>query len=200
MSYVTKFTSYMPKKGQKLNCPIWQAIRATLALSRGFPPIEIGFGHFKQKYVGATLGTNNPSSQVVEEAKSMWRNERLAALISVGAGHEGIIQITDLPSPDAWNIVLERIATDTEKVVESLKHHFGDQNIYFRLSVEQGLQRGINMAKIDLGDIDTQTWAYLDSHDAQYLIGKVAKCLGENPASKDSRLSDSMKISVASGW
>jgi hypothetical protein len=192
MFHLAKFTSWKPKKGQKLNCPIWQAIRATLAASRGFPPVEIGRGRFKQKYVGGTRGTNNPSRQVIAEAKSMWKDEDISALISIGAGQEGVLRIADsLSSPNVWDTVSERVATDTERIVEDVKDQF--EKVYFRLSVEQGLQQGVNMLPITLADIDTQTWAYLRSFDAGYLLKKAVKCLGGN-----STLSNSMSTLVES--
>jgi hypothetical protein len=81
---------------------------------------------------------------------------------------------------------------NTEKDVEAHKRQYVDQNVYFRLSVVRGLERWTSK---DLGDIDTQTWSYLESEDTQNLIKKAVGRLGKNPASEDSELLNRKSIS-----
>jgi predicted acylesterase/phospholipase RssA len=164
-------------KDQGINCPIWQAARATLALPDLFPPIEISQADVKQVYIGGAIGSSNPSNELIREFELQWKDEKIASLISMGAGHEGVIQAADSLSTNGLGTVLNRMVTDCERVALCLEDRFRDQNIYFRFSVEQGLQRRTDGIRTELGDIETHTKGYLQSGKTSDLIDELVESL-----------------------
>jgi hypothetical protein len=72
-------------------------------------------------------------------------------------------------------MTLRRVALDCERVAKNHEERFHDQGIYFRLSVEQGLQQRDG---IDLGEIDAHTRAYLESHPSvEVVVDGIVECL-----------------------
>jgi hypothetical protein len=163
-------------KNQTFNCTIWEAARATLAFPDLFPPTEIRQGLLVHKYVGGVMGLSNPSNEVIGEFESQCSHGKIEALISIGAGHGGVIQLTD-SSSSSLNAMLKQVAANCELAAQSLEKRLHDQGIYFRLSVEQGLQRDGN-TQVDLGEIDAHTRAYLESHPSMdVVVDGVVECL-----------------------
>jgi hypothetical protein len=55
------------------------------------------------------------------------------------------------------------MATDSQRVAEEVAHRFTGQNNYFRLNVEQGLQRTESHKALKAEDVVVHTRAYLGS-------------------------------------
>jgi hypothetical protein len=185
-----------------LNCPIWQAMRASLAFPGVFPPIEIHDGILKQTYIGAILGTNNPATKAIEEFNSEWKDKKMVALISIGAGHEGVIALPDPSSLESVHVVTRSLATDSEGVAEALERHFYKQEVYFRLSVAQGLQgaAGADFGGKSLAEINTHTRAYLETPSGGLrVVENIVRALTEDPGSRDTIPTGSTAVSRARG-
>jgi hypothetical protein len=127
-------------------------------------------------YVSGTLGTNNPSKEVLEECKSEYTKDNIAALISIGAGHDGAFGLLDLSSPTDIDAAARRIATDAEPIVDELGHRFHNTGNYFRLSVQQGLQE--SAGDMDLEEVEAHTIDYLRrAYGGYYIVEDVVKSL-----------------------
>lgn len=132
------------------------------------------------------MGLSNPSNELLREFESQWKDEKIASLISIGAGHEGVIQVGDLASlsnnspSNSLTTSLKRMATDCERVALCLQDRFRDQHIYFRFSVEQGLQNRTNGEQNRLADIEAHTKAYLQSSKTSDLVEEVVESLSGN--------------------
>lgn len=159
------------------NCPIWQAARATLALPNLFPNVTIGPDLLQQVYISGEVGWKNPSNEVIREFEAYWPGQNIACLASVGAGHEGIIEINGSIGPASLNMAMERIAMDCERVAQEVGYRFEGRNTYFRLSVEQGLQKNTPHKPLTLDKIDTHTKAYLRSPGVTVSVNRLVASL-----------------------
>ncbi|KAJ7448143.1 hypothetical protein FB451DRAFT_1375437 [Mycena latifolia] len=74
------FCSYDTPQEPALDCKIWEAARATSATPGLFKPIEIGQGGVRPKYIGGSVGHNNPTSLVVAEAQKMYPSQPIVLL------------------------------------------------------------------------------------------------------------------------
>jgi hypothetical protein len=127
------------------------------------------------------MGLSNPSSELIREFELQWKDEKIAALISIGAGHEGVIQVADSSSSsNGLSSTLNRMATDCERVALCLEDRFRNNNIYFRLNVEQGLQRHADGIRTEIGEIMAHTKAYLQANKASDLVDELVESLSRD--------------------
>jgi hypothetical protein len=69
------------------------------------------------------------------------------------------------------------MATDGQRVAEEIAHRFIGQNNYFRLNVEQGLQRPDDHRALKLEDVVVHTRAYLGSAWVDASVGRIVDTL-----------------------
>ena len=149
------------------NCKIWEAARATSAAPTFFKPILIGR---EQPFIDSGLGRNNPSRLLLDEAKDLFGDRQIGCLVSIGTGQAEIISMENpgvfqrIVPKDVIN-ALKAIATDCEATHETMLGLFGNSpNAYFRLNVDQGMQR------IEFSEWDKL--ARVEAHTTQYLKRK----------------------------
>ncbi|QRW09968.1 kinesin light chain [Ceratobasidium sp. AG-Ba] len=140
------FRSYLGEANQTPDCPIWQALSATMAHPGMFKPVEINSDHLRQHFVDGGLGCNNPTAHVLAEVKSILPGRHVSSVVCIGAGHPDTIQLADrtlfkrlLPS-DVLALT-KGIALDAERVANEMDARFrSTSGVYFRFSVDQGIQ------------------------------------------------------------
>jgi len=149
------------------DCKIWEAARATSATPGLFKRIQIGRD---QPFVDGGLGRNNPSRLLLDEAKGLFGDRHIGCLVSIGTGQADVVSIEKpgvfqrILSMDVVG-VLKAIATDCEATHETMLGLFGNSpNTYFRLNVEQGMQR------IDLSELEKLP--KVEAHTIQYMKRK----------------------------
>src|SRR6188768_3312779 len=146
------------------NCKIWEAARATSAVPTFFKRIEIGRA---QPFIDGGLGRNNPTRVVLDEAKALFGTRHIGCLVSIGTGQVETIGIRkpglfqQIVPTDVVDAV-KAIANDCEATHENMLGLFAKlPATYFRLNVDQGMQR-----------IDLSEWEKLsnvEAHTTQYL-------------------------------
>ncbi|XP_006457841.1 hypothetical protein AGABI2DRAFT_114867 [Agaricus bisporus var. bisporus H97] len=157
------FRTYQSRETH-LDCKIWEAARATSAAPTFFKRIEIGRG---QPYIDGGLGRNNPSQVVLEEANALFGARQIGCLVSIGAGEAGVIEIKK-PGlcqryiPTDVIDTLEAITTDCESTHQNMLRHFTNlPNTYFRINVDQGMQK-IKLSKWEkLSNVEAYTSQYM---------------------------------------
>jgi predicted acylesterase/phospholipase RssA len=94
MEYPRRFRTYPVRALASANCQIWEAARATSAAPTFFKRIEIDDGSGgKEEFIDGGLRCNNPTKQVLEEAKAIFSHSRLVGcIVSIGTGHPGTIR------------------------------------------------------------------------------------------------------------
>jgi hypothetical protein len=174
MAHPQRFRSYDVRANAGPNCAIWQAARATTAAPKFFKPIAIATapGHAPTLYVDGALRVNNPVREVLDEARIVFGGtSRLGCLVSLGAGHSGVIGLA--PAKDAFPKLLparlvetlEKVVTDCEAEAQRVARQFvggpADDNRYFRFSVMHGA-----------GSVALDEWEHMDelmAHADAYL-------------------------------
>lgn len=141
---------------------IIDAALATCVMPPTFTPIVSGKGFRKKEYMGVSVGTSNPIYEVITEGLLLFSGDAdVASLLSLGNGHPGIISLPPSNEDlDLSRIIWDMINDCTQKAQE-IEQRIGSSGIYFRFSVEQGMQ---NVHSSQIGDpswIITQTESYI---------------------------------------
>ncbi|KAG8702980.1 hypothetical protein FRC08_003134 [Ceratobasidium sp. 394] len=140
------FRSYQGISNQMPDCTIWEVLCASTAHPELFKPIDIGEMFLKESFVDGGLGCSNPTAHVLVEAKALFPGRHVSTVVCIGAGHPSTIGLPDPSSfmrfvPTNVLAVTKQIATDAERVAHEMALRFqGTSDVYFRFSVDQGLQ------------------------------------------------------------
>ncbi|KAG6878963.1 hypothetical protein C0992_006257 [Termitomyces sp. T32_za158] len=161
------FRTYEVKANQGYNCLVVEAARATTATPDLFKPVSISSGRVSESFVGAGLGFGNPINFLLEEAAMVFGfSQAVACLVSIGAGHPGHVawESSNLFGPKIVEL-LYKLTTNCEDLAKSFgKFYMQMPGLFYRLNVDQGLQR---MALDDWnkqGDIKAHTLAYIQDN------------------------------------
>ncbi|KAG5349024.1 hypothetical protein C0989_006519, partial [Termitomyces sp. Mn162] len=176
--------SYLVKANQGYNCTVVEAARATTASPQFFKSVSIGARGLTEKFIGAHLGYNNPMNLVLEEAELVFgASQPVACIVSIGAGHPGHIswKSSKLFTSMLMKVLMD-ISTSCEASVESfVKQYKNLPGIFYRLNVDQGLQK---MALDDwnsLGEIKTHSVNYLHKAEITQKVGSIVDTLHNSP-------------------
>ncbi|KAJ7122298.1 acyl transferase/acyl hydrolase/lysophospholipase, partial [Mycena epipterygia] len=163
------FRSYDTPDEPANDCTIWEAARATSA-TPGLP--EIGSKEMNQWHVGS----NNPTSLLLEEAKKMYPSRPVVLVASIGTGHPDTILIPKSPRSGAMARATKTIAAGCETTHEGNARRFRRvPNTYFRLNVEQGVQ-GLGPQHWEKwSEVSAHTYAYLRTADTRSKLTEAVK-------------------------
>ncbi|KAG5351242.1 hypothetical protein C0989_007302 [Termitomyces sp. Mn162] len=176
--------SYEVRANQGYNCTVVEAARATTASPGFFKAVSIGSGGMDEEFIGAHLGHNNPTRFVLEEAELVFgASQPVACIVSIGAGHPGCVSWVSTNSfTSEFMKVLFDISTSCEASVETLvKQYKNVPGIFYRLNVDQGLQK---MALDDwnrLGEIKSHSVSYLHKAEITQKVDSIVECLHKSP-------------------
>ena len=164
------FRTYRVPDEMPSNITVVEAALATCASPSQFAPASVGTGHKRRTYIGAGLGSNNPTRQVITEARTLFGSEANVSLIlSLGSGHPGILPLTSDYGNDTFYQLVREMMADSEQEAQRLHSQLDRTGIYFRFSVEQGLQRTYIQGQ-DLSWISAQASAYISRTE---IVGRV---------------------------
>ncbi|KAH8826549.1 hypothetical protein DL96DRAFT_1499530, partial [Flagelloscypha sp. PMI_526] len=158
------FRTYVARKDNLPDCPIWFAIRA-VASSSIFPAAQMS--STAQKFLAAAeLNFNNPVNEAISEAISIANDFKiigspLACLVSLGAGYPGVEALSE----SELGKTTIRLAHDATRSHEQALLRLSEASdlspeTYFRLNVEQGFQKEL-LHGITGGTVRTHTEVYL---------------------------------------
>ncbi|OAP55793.1 hypothetical protein AYL99_09945 [Fonsecaea erecta] len=175
---ITRLRSYNLPQKPSVPATISEAALATSAATVFFDPVFIG----ARQFVDGALGVNNPVEEVEGEAADIWCAESgdvkplVKCFISIGTGNPGKKTVED-NLLKFLSKTLVQITTETEETakrfVSRWRQHL-DENRYFRLNVEQGLQ-DVGLAEYrEQGRIEAATHQYLDD---QHQTSRVRHCV-----------------------
>lgn len=123
-----------PSRHSSHNPSIIEAIRIAWATPGLFSSVHIGPEFMKEELVSAVNGVNNPTFEAIREANEVFGGARqVSCLLSLGAGRLSTL------TADTENM-LEQMAQDTEATAREVQMCLEKLGIYFRFSVEHGLQ------------------------------------------------------------
>jgi hypothetical protein len=148
-----------------------EAALATCAVPPRFSSITCGSGYNKVEYVGASFGATNPGRELITEAHSLFGGDSsVASMLSLGAGHPGVISY---PSGGKVNLnrVMHDMMSDCEQRAQEIERQIGRVGIYFRFSVEQGMQSGRLGPVAEPSQVLAQTESYIADERTSERIG-----------------------------
>ncbi|KAJ7105253.1 acyl transferase/acyl hydrolase/lysophospholipase [Mycena epipterygia] len=176
------FRSYDTPDEPANDCLIWEAARATSATPGLFKPMTIGLSGIEQQYIDSSIGNNNPTSLVLEEAKQLYPSCPAVLISSIGAGHPDTIQLPQSLSGTSIAKAFKMMATDCERTHEDTARRFRSiPNVYFRFNVQQGLQGFEAQQSEKSSEVSAHTKAYLTMADTKSRLTEVVKII-LNPA------------------
>jgi len=153
------FRNYESRQAS-FNPTIIEAIKVVWATPGLFPPVPIGLGFLQEELVSAASGFNNPALEVIKEAHQVFGSDAsISCLMSLGAGRAAISAVGSDGNTSVKT--LEQLAMDCENTADEVQRRLGRLGIYFRFSVDHGL------------DFDTPSSSIgkIAAHTAQYLLG-----------------------------
>ncbi|KIJ39617.1 hypothetical protein M422DRAFT_174944, partial [Sphaerobolus stellatus SS14] len=183
------FRTYQSPEVNTYNCMIWEAARATSAAPTFFERISIaGPGHPKQSYIDGGLGRNNPTKQMLEEARLIFPDRHVACVISIGTGKLSTISIA---KPSFFQRILPSeliratiaIATDCEAIEQEVAQRFRSvPDFYCRFNVEQGMQ-SIGLAEFDkMENVIAHTDQYIRREEVRQRFANAVSALCQRRA------------------
>ncbi|KAJ7105341.1 FabD lysophospholipase-like protein, partial [Mycena epipterygia] len=189
------FRSYNTPNEPASECMIWEAARATSATPGLFKPMEIELQGHGQQYIDGSIGNNNPTSLVLEEANQMYPTRPIVLVSSIGSGHPDVIQISQPLSSSTIAKALKMIAADCEKTHgETARKLHSTPNTYFRFNVEQGMQ-GLEAQHWEKSsEVSAHTNAYLRRADTKSKLTEAVRVILSKSRHTNYRLPQFSKV------
>ena len=157
LGHCSLFRNYESRQSS-YNPTVIQAIRAVWATPGLFPSVRIGPGVMEEEIVSAASGFNNPTLEILKEAhQAFGPDATVSCLLSLGAGRVAIRSVTSDGTPASK--ALEQLAMDCEKTADEVQRRIGRLGIYFRFSVDRGLDFDGSFSP--MGNITAHTGQYL---------------------------------------
>ncbi|KAG8712168.1 hypothetical protein FRC09_020154 [Ceratobasidium sp. 395] len=176
------FRSYQGPNNQMPNCPIWQVLRATMAHPELFKSFLVGEAStVAESLVGGDVSCSNPTVHVLAEFSALYPELRVASIVCIGAGHARTIQI---PKPNPLHrfmptnvlMAMKDIATDSERVAQEVAARFQTtSDVYFRFSVDQGMQDARMSQWQEKSEVAAHTRSYMQKPEVSGQIDKAAQ-------------------------
>ncbi|KAH8826197.1 hypothetical protein DL96DRAFT_1276371 [Flagelloscypha sp. PMI_526] len=116
------------------DCTLLDALRATMAEAPVFPSVKIGKPH-PQKYIGAHVGHSNPIETILQQAGDKFRDQSISAILSIGPGTPGII---DLEAFNSSSKEIMKLVSSSQPAAERASARFSHHpEAYYRFDVDQ---------------------------------------------------------------
>lgn len=135
-----------------LDISIKDAIMATCASPSLFSAVRVQESSSNRDFISADGGLCNPTREIIKAASEVFGEDgSVTCVLSLGTGNQGVLvssgKLDEIGASNGTNTSMEyqnmlrRIAEDCERVARELDDQMGDTDVYFRFSVDQGMQR-----------------------------------------------------------
>lgn len=133
----------------------------------------------EQEFIGGSLKCNNPTRELLKEARTIYGNQkRVACLLNLGSGKPQTLAPKGKgPPSDEVLRLSEEIALHCESEAEQLIDQFAETGIYFRLSVDRGLETVGFHEWRGFGKVEAHTKTYLETGRTTRLMDLCLKNL-----------------------
>jgi hypothetical protein len=111
---------------------------------------------------------------VVADSNLFGKDVHVSTILSLGSGRLGALTAPSTGGQEEWMDVLRDMVKGCEQVAQEMETQVGHLGIYYRFSIEQGLQRIYGVKPNNIGWLNTQIDSYLD--DAQ-ISRKLDHCV-----------------------
>jgi hypothetical protein len=159
MNHCKMFRNYQAPQQITQDATVVQALHATWATPGFVAPALIGPPGREETLLSAIYGFSNPTQEAIKEAFRVFGPDvRVSSILNLGSGHRGITSLYD--EENSAHSIGARMATDGEIIAETLQDRLGHLGIYFRLSVDHGLEHWMG-SKDGFGAIKSHVDSYL---------------------------------------
>jgi hypothetical protein len=157
------------------------ALSASMALPILFDPVEVGPEYAAEEFCGGGYGFNNPTRELLKEARSVYGGDRqLAVIVSIGSGRPKILSLEGSNQESgAMEELLRKLTLNCEMIEKDVSYQLNDVGVYMRLNVDQGLEDVRMHDWNQLGKVTSHTKQYLQSTSVTKLLGTVTEFLLE---------------------
>lgn len=157
---------------------IVDAILATCATQPSFLPIITGREPTQQELIGGAISAGNPTRELMLEAYNIFgKDAHISTIVSMGSGHLGPLPAPTTNAKEKWMSVLQGIVQSCERTAQDIATEVGHLGLYYRFSVEQGLQRTFGVKSTDVSWLNTQTQSYVDGIQVSHKIDHCVESL-----------------------
>ena len=178
METKVKLRSYRIRTERASTITVVDAVLATCATQPSFLPISIGPSLSKQEFVGGAMGSGNPTRELVLEAYNLFgKDAHVSSILSLGSGRLGALAAPSTGGQEEWMDVLRDMVKGCEQVAQEMETQVGHLGIYYRFSVDQGLQRIYGVNPNDIGWLNTQANSYLDDAEVSRKLDHCVESL-----------------------
>jgi hypothetical protein len=124
------------------------------------------------------MGSENPTRELVSEAYNLFGEDaHVSTILSLGSGHLGALGAPSTGSKDKWTDVLREMVKECEQVAQEMEMQVGHLGVYYRFSVDQGLQRIYGLDLNDIGWLNAQVHTYLDDIQVSRKLDRCVESL-----------------------
>jgi len=136
--------------------PLTTAHRATSPANGG------GIGeHDAQEFISAESTFPNPTREAIKELHAVYgADRRVACVLSLGCGRPAVVTSSSLHSTNPGAMKTMTIL-QAEHTAEGLEAQISRSQVYYRFSVDRGLESPESVSLRNLGAIEAHTRAYL---------------------------------------
>ncbi|KAH8833176.1 P-loop containing nucleoside triphosphate hydrolase protein, partial [Flagelloscypha sp. PMI_526] len=157
MSLPRLLRNYKVRNNASPDCKVWEAAMATCALVGIFDAITVYSTRISERFVAGEVRWNNPTHLLTMEVANIFPGQYVACIVSVGSGHPRVLSLSE-----DNNNLFRRLTEDCELLANDLFRRFSKvPDLYWRLSVEQGMQ--------DIGSADIQELTKIFASTRSYL-------------------------------
>ncbi|KAG8809295.1 hypothetical protein FRC17_003506, partial [Serendipita sp. 399] len=158
------FKNYETRNQASYDITIIDAIVSAWAAPGVIDNISVGSALMQEELTGTMMAFNNPTIEALKEARDAFSpDHRVSCVISIGSGKKGIVS----------EFSIEDFASQqTEAVSEEAEKRFGGLNLYFRFSLERGLEKTVSPTPEGFGVIHSHVQAYLSRHTNDELLDR----------------------------
>ncbi|KIM32684.1 hypothetical protein M408DRAFT_326443 [Serendipita vermifera MAFF 305830] len=174
--------SYPVQSSPASSITIIEAALATCAVQPQFAPVACGQGFRRKEYIGAGIGANNPIREVIAEAQLLFGGDaNVASLLSLGNGHPGIVTFPSGGGELGLSKLVWDMMNDCTQTAREVEQQIGGAGVYFRLSVEQGMQAEHCDEIVDPSWIVAQTETYMEDPATHIKVDTFARSIDAAP-------------------
>jgi hypothetical protein len=131
------------------------------AAHQGTSTTNIGKEHDAQEFISAESTFPNPTREAIKELHTVYGvDRRVACVLSLGSGRPAVIPTSSLRNSHQ-DIAKVIAILQAERTAEELYGHIGRSQVYYRFSVDRGLESPDSVSLKNIGDIEVHTRAYL---------------------------------------
>jgi len=158
-----KLRGYHIRTERASNVTVVEAILATCATQPTFLPIALGPASSTKELVGGAMGSGNPTRELISEAYNLFgKDAHVSTILSLGSGRLGTLAAPLTDAKDEWMDLMGDMVKGCEQIAREMETQVGHLGIYFRFSVEQGLQRIYGVNPNEFGWLNAQVHSYLE--------------------------------------